>query len=77
MLLCSHLSNNYSLAINVLEIISNEVFYFLFSYTLLPVCSPKDVGTAEKKTHKPTYKLMCMYSGQLIKLFQGTVCNHN
>lgn len=46
--LWSNLSNNHALAIgDVLEMMSNEVFYFLFSYTILPVCSPTDVRTVE------------------------------
>lgn len=77
MLLWSHLSNNYALVIGaMLEIMSNEEFYFLLSCTILPVLK-KIWKQLRVKTHKLTYKLMCIYSGQLEKLFQGRIHNHN
>lgn len=38
---------HYEFLIDMLEIVSNEVDYFLFSCVLLPICSPEDVRTAE------------------------------
>lgn len=79
----THLSNNYLLAIgDVLEIMSNEVFYFLFSCTILPIINTlstpqKMWGQLKVKTHKPIYKLVCSYSGQLIKVLQGRICYHS
>lgn len=83
MVLWSHLGNNYSLAMgDVLEIKSNEVFYFLLPCTILPIINMLSVaqniwGQLRVKARKPTYQLVCIYSRQLIRSFLGRICYHN